>query len=165
MWPAFCHLTAQTVFATALAGSVVCWSAGSLADGALAVGLPADVARSGVAFGVAINHENTGLAEAKAIEHCQRFENAPASTKALCKVVQPVQGECVAIAIDREDGTPGVGWAVSKDQDAAEAEAEAKCISTATKEREKFCTIVISCCDGRGPWTRPFSRGSCQPRK
>jgi Domain of unknown function (DUF4189) len=119
------------------------------ADGALAVGLPADVARQGVAMGWAINFSSRQEAQAQAMKDCRNFKDAPEATRSLCKVVESFRGQCVAIALDPELGTPGVGWAVAGAQPAAEGAAMAACVASAGRDRQKNCEVAVAKCDGR----------------
>ena len=112
-----------------------------IADGALAIGLPADVARSGFASGNGINAPNTDAARAQALEGCRGSVGASEDARKLCKVIATFHDQCFAIALDPADGTPGVGWAVAASQDAANARALAQCRKTAGAKREKFCII------------------------
>lgn len=118
------------------------------ADGAVAVGLPADVAKEGVAFGWAINSATRQQAERDALGQCHAFLDAPKPTRDLCAVLRAFKDECIAIALDPEAGTPGVGWAVLPAKQAAEAKAMADCRATAGTAREGFCKVTTSRCDG-----------------
>jgi Domain of unknown function (DUF4189) len=138
----------RRVLALWLAGAML-WPHAAAADGALAVGLPGDVAKEGVAMGWVINSENEGWARARALQFCLEFMDAPPATRALCKVIKTFRGECVAIALDPEAGTPGVGWAVAAAVKKAESDALAACVNTAGAERQKFCKVTVSRCDGK----------------
>src|ERR1700674_1170466 len=70
----------------------------AVAEGALAIGLPNDVAKEGIALGW-----NT---------------NSPTSS---------FHDQCVAGAEDPDPGTPGVGWAVAADKKTAQQRALAMC--------------------------------------
>lgn len=52
----------------------ISFSQRSVADGALAVGVSANIARDGVAAGWAVNHTKLGDAEKKAMELCLGYE-------------------------------------------------------------------------------------------
>ncbi len=143
------HSMRLHVIAGGLLAAIALWPSAGAAEGALAVGLPADVAKEGVAMGWVINSANEGAARAKALEFCLDFKEAPASTRALCKVVQTFRNECVAIALDPEAGTPGVGWAIAASVQTAEQEAMSACLATAGRDRQKFCKVTVSRCDGK----------------
>src|SRR5258708_40073134 len=80
------------------------------AHGALAVGLPDDVAKKGVAIGFSFDYGNRAEAEARALQECQNFMDAPPATRELCRVIDAFANACVGIALDPDPGTPGVGW-------------------------------------------------------
>src|SRR5690349_3278063 len=109
------------------------------ADGAIAIGLPSDVARHGVAVGTSWNYSTPEGARARALEECLSFQDASADTRKLCKVVQTFVRDCVAVALDPDAGTPGFGWAVALPQSAAEDAAMQACKMTAGESRQKFC--------------------------
>jgi hypothetical protein len=119
------------------------------ADGAIAIGLPSDVARHGVAVGTSWNYTSPEAARARALEECLSFPDASADTRKLCKVIQTFVRECVAIALDPDAGTPGFGWAVALPQSAAEDAAMQACIKTAGVSRQKFCRVTTTRCDGQ----------------
>src|SRR5262249_55081245 len=93
------------------------------ADAALAVGLPSDVAKQGLALGYALNYATKETAQAEALKRCREFRDAPQATRDLCKIVENFRDRCVAIALDPEVGTNGLGWAVAKKQELAEDQA------------------------------------------
>jgi hypothetical protein len=129
--------------------SALAWPHAGAAEGALAIGLPGDVAKEGVAIGWVINSDSEGTAQERALRVCNEFKDAPATTRALCKVMKTFRGECVAIALDPEAGTPGVGWAVAVSMQAAESDAMAGCSATAGAARRQFCKVTVLRCDGQ----------------
>jgi len=120
----------------------------ALADGAVALGRPADIAKAGVAIGISSGYEDQENAQQQALERCRSNKDAPPSTKALCRLIANFKDQCAAVAIDKKAGTPGFGWAIGTDKATAQAEALAICIATAGKSREKFCEHSIFFCDG-----------------
>jgi hypothetical protein len=128
--------------------AAVVWPHASVAEGALAIGLPGDVAKDGVAIGWVINSDSETTAQERALRVCTDFKDAPATTRALCKVMKTFRGECVAIALDPEAGTPGVGWAVAVNMQ-AESDAMAGCAATAGNARRQFCKVTVLRCDGQ----------------
>lgn len=120
----------------------------ALSEGAIAVGMPADVGKEGVAFGWVINSRSRQDAERESLKQCHDFQDAPKSTRALCTVMRTFKNECFAIALDPEPGTPGVGWAVLPSKAAADSKAMADCRATAGRSRESFCKVTSSRCDG-----------------
>ena len=68
--------------------------------------------------------------------------------QALCAVVHSFRDQCFAVAMDPEDATPGVGWAIADDTEAASRDALAKCVATAGDDRRDACQISHAECDG-----------------
>jgi hypothetical protein len=125
------------------------------ADGAIAVGLPADVAKDGVSIGSIINSATADTAKADALKQCktppkQTVSGTAVTTKTwqLCKLVADFHERCFAYSFDPQDGTPGFGWAVEDDQRGAEKQALANCEKTAGPKRRAACIIVKTGCDG-----------------
>jgi Domain of unknown function (DUF4189) len=129
--------------------AALAWPRTGAAEGALAIGLPRDVANEGIAIGWVINSDSPDTAHERALRRCLDFKEAPATTRALCKVIKTFRGECVAIALDREEGTPGVGWAIAVSEQDARADALAACASTAGDERRQHCKVTVLRCDGQ----------------
>ncbi len=119
------------------------------ADGALAVGLPSDVAKQGLAMGYALNYATSEAAQEAALKRCREFRDAPQGTRDLCKIVEKFSKRCVAVALDQDSGTTGLGWSVAKGQEAAEGGAMEKCAETAGRKRQEFCRVTLTTCDGR----------------
>ena len=130
-----------------LFGCAIAWPNPSAAEGALAVGLPSHVEKQGVALGYATKHPTKEKARAVALNKCKTAMDAPASTRALCKVIQTFADQCVALAIDPKAGTPGYGWGIAVDKEAAEKAALQMCIETAGPSRREFCKTTDSACD------------------
>src|SRR5579863_4448196 len=105
----------------------------SLAAGALAIGLPPDVAKGGFTYGYSNNNDSVVPADSKALNACQTTKDAAKDPKlrSLCKVIIDYSNVCVAVSMDPAAGTPGVGWAVAGDLRSAEAMALKKCEETA----------------------------------
>ena len=125
------------------------------ADGAVAVGLPADVAKSGVSIGTIVNAPSNDNAKASALKQCQTPPKLTVSgtavttkTYKLCKLVADFHDRCFAYAFDPQDGTPGFGWAVEDDLIGAERVALGNCEKTAGAGRRAACKVVKSSCDG-----------------
>src|SRR5579871_1976503 len=103
---AFCALIVSCLLAGALRPSA------GLADGALAVALPPDVAKKGFSYGYSYNHPDADKAEADSLERC-RNSTKNESLRALCRVTENFRDRCIAVAMDPRDGTPGVGWSIA----------------------------------------------------
>jgi hypothetical protein len=121
------------------------------ADGALAVGFPADVSKDGFAYGFSVEQANKDDAKEAALKACRNTTAAPQSAKVLCMVVGTFSNECVAIAMDPKAGTPGVGFAIASNQETAEERALAFCAATEGADRRGSCKIDKSSCDKRQP--------------
>ena len=117
------------------------------ADGALAVGSTADVAKDGIAVGTSINYKTPDEAEQAAMQRCRDYKPAPKAA-AQCRSVGTFKGECYAISFDPKDGTPGAGWAIASTKALAEERAMTNCQITAGESRRDFCRIEESKCDG-----------------
>ena len=125
------------------------WPRVSVAEGALAVGLPADVAKEGFAYGYALNQASAAVAREGALKDCRT--EAPGVDKraqALCAVVDMFRNQCFAVSMDPKDATPGAGWAIAASKRLAENQAVAKCRATAGESRRDFCEVSHSGCDG-----------------
>ena len=136
------------IAAALLAGAALLPDTGA-ADGALAVGLPSDVAKQGLAMGYALNYATSEAAQEAALKRCREFRDAPQATRDLCKIVEKFSRRCVAVALDPVFGTSGLGWSVAKSQEAAEEAAMEKCAEAAERKRREFCRVTLTTCDGR----------------
>ncbi len=118
--------------------------------GALAVALPADVAKSGFSYGYSNNNADAAHAQAAALNACRTTKDASndVNLRSLCKVVLNYSNQCIAVAMDPAAGTPGVGWAVANDLRSAERQALGQCQETAGPGRRAACVIDHSACDG-----------------
>lgn len=134
---------------TALFGCAVLWSNHVMAEGALAVGLPADVAKQGFAYAFTNNKASPEEARATALATCRNPSPAKsAEARALCTVINTYHNQCVAVAEDPLAGTPGVGWSIANHLRTAEAQALTKCEATAGPGRRAACRVDHSACDG-----------------
>ena len=118
--------------------------------GALAVALPADVAKSGFSYGYSNNNTDDAHAQAAALNACRTTKDAAndVNLRSLCKVVLNYSNKCIAVSMDPQAGTPGVGWALANDLQTAERQALAKCQDTAGPGRRAACVVDHSACDG-----------------
>src|ERR1700676_401989 len=108
----------------------IVWSYSAAAEGALAIGLPSDVAKEGYASGYSYNAKTMDDARRVAMEYCHK---APTNQKvrSLCKVIETFSNRCVAVSLDPKAGTPGAGWGIGDDIRAAERQALSRCEATA----------------------------------
>lgn len=120
---------------------------GAMAIGAIAIGEPADVAKEGLAVGIAVDFATEAEASAAAIDACKNRGDLPAATKALCKVVRTFKNECVVTAYDSEPSTPGWGYGVGFTDAVARDEAMQNCRMTAGPGRSRFCKPNKPMCD------------------
>ncbi len=91
----------------------------AVAEGALAIGLPNDVAKDGIALGWNTNSPTAAEARQKALAGCRDVKNSTDAARSLCTIVGTFHNQCVAGAEDPDAGTPGVGWAVAADKKSA----------------------------------------------
>jgi hypothetical protein len=119
------------------------------AEAALAVGQPADAGKQGVALGWAVDYPSKAAAEAEALTRCRSFGEAPQATRDLCRIVESFRDVCLAVALDPDRGTTGVGWGVHKNRDWAEDAAMEKCTETSTPKRREACEVKLIRCDGQ----------------
>lgn len=140
----------SVVFAVALAALPFApgtFSGTARADGALAVGLPEEGAQEGFAYGFATGW-SPEEAEKRALAECRKLRGSTSSTvRDLCHIVETFDRGCVAVAMDQENGTPGVGWGVGGDRTTAERAAITACHGTAGEGRRLFCKIDAFACE------------------
>ena len=122
---------------------------GARADAALAVGRPADVARQGLAVGWAVDHAGREAAEKEALARCRAFADAPQVAREACRIVETFRDRCLAVALDPEPGTTGVGWDVHRNREWAEESALERCAETSAPKRRPSCRVALVRCDGR----------------
>ncbi|MCC2098814.1 MAG: DUF4189 domain-containing protein, partial [Hyphomicrobiales bacterium] len=79
-------------------------------------------------YGYSYDYETVGAAKKRALSDCN---NNSAAGRA-CRVVATLNGQCGAIAYERE-GVTGFGWGVASTKAAAQQKAIAKCRSSAPK--------------------------------
>jgi len=134
----------------ALAAILLAQPTHAIAAGALAVGLPSDVARDGFTYGFSTDTPDEQAARADAMRSCQTTKDAAqdANLRSLCSVVRTFSNQCIAVAMDPRSGTPGVGWAIAAQLKDAEAQALAQCRQTDGADKAEACAVDNSGCDG-----------------
>ncbi len=134
----------------ALAALIFYPTSQGMAAGALAVGLPSDVARSGFTYGFTYDKPDEQTARQEALRQCQTTKDAAQdeNLRSLCTIITTFSNQCVAVAMDPRNGTPGVGWSVARDRNVAEAQAMAQCRQTDGAELQAACVVDHSGCDG-----------------
>ena len=138
-------LTAAVVTSVCAAAAV--WPAAANAEGAIAIGQPADVASQGFAYGMVGNVQTAEKASQAALDSCRSAKGASGTARSVCQVVQTLHQQCAAVAMDPAKGTPGAGWSVAYDKKTAETQALKQCYDTAGADRKSFCVISGSMCD------------------
>ncbi len=119
----------------------------TVAKSAFAAGIPDDVASQGVALGTGYNYSTRDGAEERALQECRSQQDAPQSTRDLCKIVDHFDSRCLSISLDPKAGTPGFGWAVADTEDAANDQALTLCRQSAGADRAPYCVVSLSQCD------------------
>jgi len=136
----------------------LCLLAGSLAmpgiahaDGAIAIGLPNDVAAEGVSSFIYVGARTIDEAKSEAVLGCRTKTPASSASKKLCRVFATFRNQCAAEAFDPQDGTPGFGWAIADTLQEAKQQALANCRDTAGPDRQDKCIVPNNGfnCDGR----------------
>jgi hypothetical protein len=121
-----------------------------MAAGAVALGEPADISKDGVAIFTYVRAANSSIAKEKALAGCKALPNSSNTSKALCKIVATFEDQCVAQALDPQDGTPGFGWAMARNSKQAKEQALSNCRDTAGPTRKDACVVSEHSlwCDG-----------------
>jgi hypothetical protein len=114
---------------------------------AFAAGVPDDVAKQGLAVGAGYNYSTREGAETRALQECLKQGDAPAETRALCKIVDHFDNRCLSVSMDPQAGTPGYGYAIGDTAEAANNQALSNCRSTAGADRASYCTVSLTDCD------------------
>ena len=119
-----------------------------MAAGAVAAGVPSDVAKQGISLWTQVNERSTAEARQKALAGCKSVGSD--ASKALCQIAATFSNQCVAEALDPQDGTPGYGWAIASNSTDAKAQALANCRATAGPTRQDACIVASKgvWCDG-----------------
>ena len=128
--------------------AVVLWPRPAVAEGALAIGLPNDVTKDGIALGWNTNSPTAAEARQKALASCRDVKVSTEAARSLCTIVGTFHDQCVAGAEDPDPGTPGVGWAVAADKKTAEQQALAMCQAKSPPARRAACKVMTAGCDG-----------------
>jgi hypothetical protein len=130
---------------TMILAAVIAQTGVSLAAGAIAVGVPPDVAKQGISMGFSTNRDTMDHAKARSMTLCKISGSLISGI--LCQVVATFENKCVAVAIDPQVQTSGFGWAVADTEQASKNNALFKCNATAGPNRENACKITDSYCD------------------
>ncbi len=128
----------------ALALSAAILPSAAFAYGAVATGLPSNVAKNGFAVGASTDFPSTKTAASEAMKQC-KSGNSKISARSLCKVVKTFKGQCFAVAYDARSGKSGFGWSVTSSRWKARSEALATCRANGGKGNQ--CQVAGSDCD------------------
>lgn len=138
------------VAAAMLAAAMSAFGGGAAdAEGALAVGIARAGIAKGYATGFSINQPTVKAARTAAVEQCKRARTSNADARSNCEVVTTFRNKCVAVALDPQPGTPGAGWGIGSDQEAADSLALARCHAKAGSDRAGSCEVTDRYCDGQ----------------
>jgi hypothetical protein len=107
------------------------------------------MAKQGVAVGWAVDYASKAEAEKEALARCRAFPDAPQAARDLCRIVESVRDTCLAVAIDPDRGTTGLGWGVHKNREWAEDAAMEKCAEASSPRRRGSCRVALVRCDGQ----------------
>jgi hypothetical protein len=140
---------ARLIGSVCLLGAFLVAPNAAQAAGAIAIGLPADVAQDGISMFIFVNASSASEARTKAVEGCKTVGSQTA--RSLCKVMATFNNQCAAEALDPKDGTPGFGWAIADTEAEAKSMALANCRDTAGPDRQDACVVPDKgiWCDGR----------------
>jgi hypothetical protein len=143
-------LMRKLFLAITLFGSMMVQSSPGVAAGAVALGVPPDIAKDGVASFVSIR-ATTEEAKKAALAGRKGMQISSKTSRSFCKIVATFENQCVATALDPKDGTPGFGWAMASNSAQAKKQAISNCRDTAGPARQDACIVGSKAiwCDGR----------------
>jgi hypothetical protein len=138
----------QALAASALLVAALAWSDVTLAEGALAVGIPEGNPSKGFKWDARVNTPNAG---SLVIEDCHKARNP--RTGAACVLIGTFSDQCVAITSNGEPTAPvtAAGWAIAPDSATATKRAMAQC-EAQRKKRGAACRLDGEnslLCDGK----------------
>ena len=114
----------RRIAALAVFAAAVGWASSSLAEGALALGMPENDPNRGFRWSI---HVNTPDAGTVAMQDCHAAKNPKIG--AACKLIRTFSDQCVAVAVNADGPVPvsAAGWAIEKDSESARRAAIAMC--------------------------------------
>ena len=139
----------SVILALVLAAAAMIAAAPAGAGVGLAVGVTSNPG-DGIAIGYAYNYDDEKEAAATAIDECRNYKEAPQANRQ-CRLIGTLKNGCLAAAFDPKSDSSGMGWALHRDREAAEARALSDCRAAAPSSRKEFCRVDISKCDGDPP--------------
>jgi hypothetical protein len=127
--------------------------AAAVAAGLLVLGaaLPPRPAEALSAYAAAYNYATRAGAEERALTECRKQAGDNALLVSLCKIVDHFDNQCLSISMDPQPGTPGYGWAIGANADAANGQALSNCRQTAGADRVGYCVVSLTDCDTLTP--------------
>ena len=114
------------------------WATSSVAEGALAVGMPQGDPNKGFKWSVRVNNPN---AAAEAMTNCRASRNPKVG--AACVLIGSFRDQCAAVAVNGDpDPAPvsAAGWAIAPDAETATKRAISQC-DAMRKGRGKACIL------------------------
>jgi hypothetical protein len=134
-------------FTTAILAAMIAAAlpSAAFAYGAIAVGIPPNVAKDGFAVGVSTNVSTAKGAAAEALKSCRTGEGSKAVATRRCKVVETFHKQCFAFAADTRANKSGIGWGVASNKFGARAKARGACRSSGGFGAA--CTMLGTECD------------------
>jgi hypothetical protein len=138
----------KITFGVMLSAAIVATRYSCVAAGAIAIGVPADVARDSISIWTAVKEAATDQATEKALAGCKAVGSN--ASKALCKIVATYSNQCAAAAFDLQSVTPGWGWAIADNSMAAKKQAMTNCHAMTGSAGRDACEVVSNgdWCDG-----------------
>ena len=130
-----------------LVAAMVAGSIPAAADGALALGMPDNVAKEGFSYGTAVDRGTAEEARAAALNGCRTNRDGSKTSQELCAVYDTFRDKCVSVAMDPKAGTPGVGWAIGPDSATSDLWALTICRATAGTGRGEYCKVTTTNCE------------------
>ena len=128
-------------------GLLIAAATSAAAEGALALGVPDDVAKEGFSYGTATDRSSGAEAREVALNGCRTNRDGSKQSQKLCAIYDTFIDKCVSVAMDPKAGTPGVGWAVSADSATSDQWALTMCRATAGAGRQGYCKVTTTNCE------------------
>jgi len=128
-------------------GLLIAAASSAAAEGALALGVPDDVAKEGFSYGTATNRSSGAEAREAALNGCRTNRDGSKTSQELCAVYDTFRDKCVSVAMDPKAGTPGVGWAIGPDSATSDLWALTICRATAGTGRGEYCKVTTTNCE------------------
>jgi hypothetical protein len=142
----------RTILALALVAGAVGWANSSVADGALAIGMPQGNPNKGFRHSKFVDEPDADTAQSKAMKDCRAAKNP--KTGEACRLIGTFHNQCAAVAVNGDVvnnfDAPiiAAGWAIASTSAEAANRAIAQCEGM-RKGRAKLCAVEGKIlCDG-----------------